>query len=299
MRSFIKNIFVFFVINISIIFTILFYVDYRDNTFSFKQWETESVLYSIPKKQSFDLLIIGSSHGRMFTRGKNHLNVEKILHKKIINISKSGAGPIPELEFLKYFYSNGNNAKEIWYIIDPFVFYSEKWNEDLYFLADEPFRFIFFFQLLFSSLSTDVRYNYIKSKFLNDWLVFNASRLPDTETKLEKVDPLALVKRMKTEYPSGVKKEIFEKYAKVFYNIINYSSDKKSKITFIIPPTLLGKIPGMDELKLFLKDAKEKYFITYYDFSDSLINPQYYYNHDHLNNDGIDFFTKKFLGSVH
>ncbi|MGD0711208.1 MAG: hypothetical protein ABR968_08485 [Bacteroidales bacterium] len=241
---------------------------------------------------------MGSSHGRMFSRGKNHLNVEKILNKKIINISKTAAGPVPELEFLKYFYDKGNKTKEIWYIIDPYIFYSEKWNEGLFFLTDEPFRFDFFSQIFFSGISTDVKYNYIKSKFSNDWIVNKASRLPDTEVKLYKTDTSAVAKRIKTEYPSGLKKEIFIKYSEELYKILEYSNNKKIKITFIIPPTLLGKVPGMNEMKIYLKDIEKKFHTKYYDYADSLLNPEFYYNHDHLNNAGIEALTKQFLTKI-
>jgi len=297
-RRFAKNIFYFLFINVAIILAILFYINKRDNKNNYKQFETESVIYSIPESKTFDLIIMGSSHGRMFTRGKNHLNVEKILNKKIVNISKSAAGIVPEFEFLKYFYKNGNKASEIWYFIDPFIFYSSKWNEELYFLTDEPFRFDFFFQILFSNLTSEVKYNYIKSKFSTEWIDFNASILPETESKLTKIDSTAVQKRAISVYPSGLSEEVFDKYSSVFKQLIMFANAKELKITFIIPPTLLGFLPGMKELKLFLKNIKKDDSISYFDFSETIKNPAYYYNHDHLNNNGVDFFTKKYLSHI-
>ena len=297
-KRFLKNISYFLLINFTIIALLLLYIDKRDNRQNFKQSETESVLYSIPENQTYDLIIMGSSHGRMFTRGKNHSNVEKLLNKKIVNISKSAAGNVPEFEFLKYFNKRGNKAREIWYFIDPFIFYSSKWNEELYFLTDEPFRFDFFLQILMSGLSTDVKYNYIKSKFMGDWLEFGASRVPDTETKLTSVDSSAVLKRVNSEYPSGLQKKIFIKYARKFDQLISYANKNNIKITFIIPPTLLNNIPGMTEMKSFLSDLKKNYKVNFYDFSEVIKKPEFYYNHDHLNNDGVDYFTKRFLAHI-
>jgi hypothetical protein len=146
-----------------------------------------------------------------------------------------------------------------------------------------------------SGLSTDVKYNYIKSKFLDEWIEYGASRVPETETKLASVDSTAVLKRINSEYPSGLKTEIFKKYSNKFDQFISYGNKKDMKITFIIPPTLLNNIPGMNEMRAFLSDLKKNYKINFYDFSEVMKKPEYYYNHDHLNNYGVEYFTKNFL----
>lgn len=57
----------------------------------FSNHETESNLFFINDNENFDLLLLGISHARNFSRHKNHQRVEKILDKKFINLGQGGA----------------------------------------------------------------------------------------------------------------------------------------------------------------------------------------------------------------
>ena len=278
-----------------IISAIFAYLIIQDKNLNYPQGKTESALISIPENINTDILIMGSSHGRMFSRNKNHETVEKILKKQIINIGASAAGVVPEKLFLKYFFYKNNSAKTIFYIIDPFVFSTSKWNEDLYFLAEEPFKLDFFFLTLFSNVSIDVKYNYIKSKFKHDWHEYNASRMPVTTDSLSTPDSSSINSRIKAIYPDGLNLITFKKYDNYLQEIVQIARDHNTQIIFIIPPSLLGKQPLTDELIKSLQNLHTKYGYKYYDFSLSIPNSYYYYNHDHLNNNGIKYFTEKFI----
>lgn len=295
MKRFFKNIFIFLIVNLLIAISLLYYIDKNDSSFSFKQSETESALYSMPKDSSVDILIMGSSHGRMLTRGICDSITKSYLGKNIVNISKSASGIVPEYEFLKYFYSKNNSCKTILYVIDPFIFYTKKWNEDLYFLTDEPFRFDFFGQILFSKLNNDVKYNYIKSKFLTQWKTFHGSQLPDVTKSLEEIDNVAISKRKSALYISTDDSQ-YILYKQKLIQLINFSQKQNCKLYFILTPTLLGDMKGKHDLLNLIAGLKSKGLITdYANYSDLIENPELYYDTDHLNATGIDYFAKNYL----
>ena len=97
---------------------------------SFKNWETESNFLIIPNNQKYDLIFLGTSHGRIFSRASNHGIVEKVLNKKLLNLSRgSGGGIAPALINMLAFYHKGNKVDRVIYFIDPWIFYSSNWNE--------------------------------------------------------------------------------------------------------------------------------------------------------------------------
>lgn len=298
LKRFFKKISLYFLANLIAVLALLLYIQNKDSELNFKQSQTESALYSTPKNISTDILIMGSSHGRMLTRGICDSIVKSKLGHNIINISKSAAGIIPEYELLRYFYNNNNKCKKILYVIDPFIFYTNKWNEDLYFLTDEPFKFDFLLQILFTDINPDVKYNYIKSKFLSEWNVHHASQLPDVTNCLSKIDTIAVNKRKKALY-IDYSSEKFVHYSQKLNKLIKLAERHRNKIVFIVTPNLLGEMKGSNDVAdLFRKIEKTNPYIKFYDFSGLIINPELYYDIDHLNAKGIDYFAENYLKPV-
>src|SRR3989339_461642 len=227
MKKFFTKLFLFTGLQLMIISAIFAYLIIQDKNLNYPQGKTESALISIPEN---------------------------------INIGASAAGVVPEKLFLKYFFYKNNSAKTILYIIDPFVFSTSKWNEDLYFLAEEPFKLDFFFLTLFSNVSIDVKYNYIKSKFKHDWHEYNASRMPVTTDSLSTPDSSSINSRIKAIYPDGLNLITFKKYDNYLQEIVQIARDHNTQIIFIIPPSLLGKQPLTDELIKSLQNLSSKPF---------------------------------------
>jgi hypothetical protein len=208
MRPFLNKFILFLLLLMITLAAVLGYLAFSDSTLSASTEATESALLSIPQNTNAGLLIAGSSHGRMLSRGVNHRMLENVTGVNVVNISKSAAGIVPEYEFLKYFYKKGNTAKVIFYFIDGFVFFTPKWNEGLYCYSDEPFRLDFFLQLLPSGTERNVIRNYVESKYQSDWLTYNASRVPDQSGRLERADTAAIRKKLEANYPDGFETDV-------------------------------------------------------------------------------------------
>ena len=136
---------IFSLLNLSIMGSLLFFFSGRNLDIRFKNWETESNLLVTGKNEHYDMAILGTSRGRVFSRDSNHLTVENILDKKVINLSKGGGGGLmPALVHLDHFYARGNMADHIIYFVDPWIFFCPINNENNnFFLRDEHLSFPF------------------------------------------------------------------------------------------------------------------------------------------------------------
>src|SRR3989344_9671434 len=120
---FLKRLLLVFGINAGLYLLIAYYPVWR---YDFSNGMTESSLLVIPEDGHFDMLFMGTSHSRVFSRSGNHERVENIMGRRLLNISKGGGhgGIVPEKLFLEMFFDRGNQAEEIVYFIDPWTFFS-------------------------------------------------------------------------------------------------------------------------------------------------------------------------------
>lgn len=269
---------------------------YTQSRYVYRQWNSEAHLYGVPKNTVYDIIILGASHGRVLSSTGNHLRLEEILSKKILNLSKTSAGVIPAKIYLEYFYSQGNSTKIVYYIIDPFIFYSSKWNEDNYFLEDEPFKFDFLAVALRQKLSKEVIINYIRSKFSYFWFVGQKPvMIKSQDDFLMAINNEAVQKRLQVLYPQGISNNNFERYIEILEEIIVLANKNNNHVVFIFPSTLLGDLPGKEKVLHALEAIKQKNNIEIYDFSDAVKDSWYFSDHDHFNTIGVEMFTSRYL----
>ena len=267
----------------------------------FRNWETRSSTLFMGKGRQYDLLITGTSHARVFSRYKNHLRIEKILNMSIINIGKGGAtsGVNEQFFFLKYFYSQNNSTNKILYFLSTPLLYSEILPVTSNTFNEEPFSFKFFFEYLkFKSENKGLRLlEYCRSKLKLDWITLKPQSGDALLDSLNHIDSTALQMTVKKFYDTN-NIERFNKSCNTIEEEIRFAQAHHAEIIFILPPALFGKWMGQERTLEFAERMKKRYGIKYYDFSEAVLIPQYYYDHQHLNSLGIIYFTEKFLKPV-
>jgi hypothetical protein len=279
-------------LNLILPYVILKIVDKR---FTYSDTNTEANLFVIPAGKHVGVLLMGTSHGKIYSRSGNHLRVEHILGRSMVNIAKSEGGIIPEEVFLEYFINKKNTAGTVIYFIDPYVFYSDKWNEKNYFLNNEPLTVALLPILAKKHIDSDVLINYAKAKFTLSYLQKTPSVINTGGESITHIDPEAVKKRLANLYPDGTDNHQFTKYAGTLEKEVRIMQKNHMRIIFIIPPSLLGKTPGEKKVVQLLKQFKNKYNISYTDCSQCITDPKLYYDHDHLNTNGVVFFTTRYL----
>lgn len=265
----------------------------------FRNSDTESSLLPMPSGQAVDLVFLGSSHGRNFSRFSNHGRVERLLGKTVVNLSRgNGAGVVPMKAYLEAFYDQGNRCQELVWFIDPWVFYSENWNEKYADYDCEPFSFTFATRLIGNGASASAVYRYLRSKFSAEWLTASPRCDARCDRRVPQRDETAVHRRIENLYHAGLEKATFERYAAVVEQVVELAQRHDARVTFMLSPTLLGDEPGRGRLMALLRDLQTKYGANFHDLTVAVQSPELFEDHDHLNTAGVERFVLEYLNPL-
>jgi len=295
---FIKAVF-FLGINLCILTLLIILGRLTEKRLEYDPGDTESSLLAMRKGAEYGFVLLGTSHGRVFSRGSKQPAVEKLLDKSFFNLSKgSGAGIIPAKIYLTQFFNDGNRTPLVVYLIDPWIFYSSKWNEKNYFPASEPFSVAFLKGLILNGIHHSVIINYFKTKIEAPWFLKHPQSINEPREFLVSVDASVVRARLNNLYQDGQSPESFRRYAPQVDEIVSIARDHDAKMIFIVPPTLLGDLPGVDLVRQKIDEYAATGDAEFYDFSNAIADPRLYYDHDHLNRQGVNCFAKNFLKPI-
>ena len=268
----------------------------------FSNYETESNTLVMGSNDHYDCLIMGISHARSLSRHKNHLRIEKILNKKIINIGQGdGMGGVNEqLFYLDYFYYKGNSASTVIYIASPPMFFSKNLPIASNSFDLETFELSFLLRYLFfdSENKQERIISYLQTKITQEWYKCKPYSKDSEDEKLETINITTILEGQKKIYGDSLALQRYSKSALRAEETIQLAIENKSKVIIIIPPTSFGKFIGHEQVVEFSQKMVKLYGVEFYDFSESVLSQEFYYDHHHLNTKGVVFFTKECLYPV-
>jgi hypothetical protein len=268
----------------------------------FKIYQTDSNTLVMGTNKHYDFLLTGASHARNLSRHKNHLRIESILGKSFANIAQGAAtcGINEQFFYFKYFYEENNSVDNLIYLLSPPLLFSEELPVASNTFNEEVLKFRFLTSYLkFKSENKRQRiFEYLLSKLKYKWISLKPKLDEANTTVLEKVDTAEVRKIVEIFYRDNTSIERFYKSCKTVEEEIIFAREHNTKVTFIIPPSVFGKWPGHKQTVEFAQKMEEKYGSRYYDFSESIMDPKYYYDHHHFNTAGVVLFTEKFLKPV-
>jgi hypothetical protein len=266
---------------------------------SFTNYQTDGNLLFYKTNTKYDVLIMGISHARNFSRYKNHLQIEKILQKSVINIGQGNGscGANEQLFYLDYFYHLKNRSNQVIYILSPPMFFSEDLPKASNTFVYEPFEFSFFYRYLFynSENKKERLISYLQSAISKQWLTNYPNSLESMDIKLERIDKAEVERGQDLAYGKSLSYDRFNKSIKTVEATIDLALKHHSKVLLIIPPALFGKWRGHDDVVNFAHKMVLKDKVEFFDFAETVIEPKYYYDHHHLNTNGVRYFTEKYL----
>ncbi|WP_264535030.1 hypothetical protein [Flavobacterium sp. N1736] len=266
---------------------------------NFKNSQTESNTLFIKADENFDLMFMGISHARNFSRYGNHEILEKMLKKKTVNIGQGEGkcGLNEQLFYLNYFYSENNKVDTIFFILSPPMLTSDKLPFSTNTFNEEVFNLKFCSQYLL--FDTENKYErmiqYGQSKLKASWIDLMPNYKIGKFDSLKKIDLASVKKGVKFVHGESINTEIYNKACLEVEKIVKTAKENKSEIIMIIPPALFGKWPEHELAIDLAKKMKTNYNVKYYDFSESVLVPEYYYDHHHLNTNGVKYFAQHFL----
>ena len=301
MKKFILNITSFILLFTSIVFLLLIISSAYIKSKGFNNYTTESNTLWMGNNDSYDLLFMGISHARNFSRNKNHLRIEKILDSKIANVAQGAGmcGVNEQLFYLDYFYYKGNKASKIMYILSPPLLFSETLPIATNTFKYETFDISFLYRYFsFKGENKNARImSYLQRKLNPKWLMSSPSTLESKDKKLDSLDLNTVKKGQNMAYTgSDLNFTRFNKTSKKIEETVKLAAKNNSDVIFIIPPALFGKWRGHQETYDFAVSLQNKYpNVKLFDGSEKVLTPQLDFDNHHLNTKGIVFFTEKYL----
>ena len=266
----------------------------------FHNWDTESNLLFLPEGQSYDLVVCGASTGRAFSRAGNHQRTEEILGKSIINLAqgRGNGGLLNQKIYLDYFLQQGNSGKEIVYVVNPSFFFSDNFDyrDELY--DHEPFQLDFLSLIIQSGIPKVPVWSYLSSKFKPQWLLSKPKVKSAEERQLAALDLSKRELWKKNTYTEGLDETIFAKKCAVFESVLQVAKERNMKMTVIYPPSLFGYAPGHEMVDRYFASLQSTYDLQVHDFTFAIQDKQLYYDHNHLNTEGIVLFGKTYLKGI-
>jgi len=266
----------------------------------YQPWETDSLLEIIPRNESFDLVILGSSRAYTLSRFKdNHLALERALGMRVLNLAlPTGGGPRPARLFFEHFLARGNQTKTVLYCIAPFVFFDDGPNDEHKFVYYEPLRPSFLLRLLADGYPWRRIFVYIRTKFSWAALTQPPEPLIRQTAALAAIDSERVKMRIKTLYPKGLREDFFTRYAPELRRVLEDCRNHGCRAHLVIAPTLLGPEPGAARITAYIASLQAEFGCTFDDFSQAMPDPAFFYNLDHMNTAGVEQFAQKLLKPV-
>jgi hypothetical protein len=261
--------------------------------------ESKQTLYFIPKNSRTDLLFLGSSRSKAFSHYHNHTQVERILGRKIVNLSIDGAGVIPAYILFKYFLSRDNSADEAILFLDHADIVAAEGNENSPFLALEPLRWGLLPYAISGGLSFKriAQYLYMKlHKKFKDRPILGTR----DERRLAEDFDREEARRAYDERDFGATGWGFSARLKRLDAIARLCKENGIRFRLVLLPGAFydrAKARHYSEnlWKAFLSAFAKERGILLNDFRLAVPEAKYYADPMHLNSEGIEHFTQKYL----
>ena len=297
MRRFAIKLALFLAANAAAAAVALAFIDAR---YGFAQFETDSILLSMPREENVGLLIMGTSRARLLTRVKCNLeSLELATGLSTFNIAVPfGGGIVPSKMYLEQFYRRGNSADTILFFLDLFTMYSHQYNRDHRFVYYEPLRPSFLLAMVRNDIPIRRVFIYIQSKFSGRWISQTPLPVHCEYHVIEAPDPEIARLREESLYPDGVDNEIFAHYAKTLIDILEMAKKDGANVIIAFPPTMLGPQPGSEHLLGLLEQVKADYPVEFHDFTDVITDTALFLDYDHINSYGVELFVEQHLAPI-
>jgi len=294
---FIRKLSLFILFNVAVFCLLVYIFNSPIKSFPLRNWETESNLFVIEEGQHYDCVILGASTGRVLSRNGNHITTESLLEKKILNLAqgKGSGGLEKNLLYFSYFLNKSNKTKEVLYFLPPQSLYTDFY--DNLNMKAEPFRWEFFLHMINMKIDVGTIFNYIQSKISFNW--FETANIKSNKRVLTSIDTSAIRKNLAiwNSYEISYPAEPYEKLEHLDH-IIELSKKNNIVLNIVIMPSLLSSIYRHEETMKYLKEFVRYDNVQLWDFSKSIKDPKFYYDHVHLNSAGARKFCSLELYKV-
>lgn len=261
-------------------------------------------------RTDYDYVILGASHAVVLDARDMNARLEEMTGRKILNLATAGAGVTVNRLLLDYFLAE-HSTRAVVYVLDSFGFYSRAWNEDrlrdtrLFLRA--PWDPTLARLLLAAPAARPTAIDYISGfskinnphRFEPDLHEQEGSRFDRAYRPVDQIDR----GRIEHLYAGRIDEQSLAT-SPYFAGFKEWIAQLRSRgIRFLIvrppiPARIRAMIPNEDALDRALRDLTARRSIPLHDFSAVNNRDEFFFDSDHLNQQGVMSFFETHLAAV-
>jgi hypothetical protein len=257
----------------------------------------EGNLLILPEGVGYDYLVLGISHGRNLSRRCHHALFESVFSASMINLSQgeSLGGLENQALYLKYFLSRNNKARELILVLSPSLMFNQLTDQSDISFYREPLSWDFFNFVANNGGKNKKNqlFHYFKSKLGHHWWNLKPDERYSFDGVLPGIDVQAMKEGFQLAYPEKFNFLAFKNRMQVLHDLVNTAETAGMSVSFVIPPAVFGIWPGHGAVLAHLNRVYPGRKLL--DHSQAITQNIYYYDHHHLNTEGI----KKYLAILY
>ena len=258
-----------------------------------------------------DWVILGASHAMPLDFSDFNAFMKRETGLEILNLASPGTGPLYNRFVFEQFLSK-RSTSGVLYVLDSFAFQSRAWNEDRF--ADVKLvRRTPFDPAIARRLWSYSRSEGVDVRALLDYLsgfskLNNRERFQrdiwEGESQFDRVyrpSATATAKRIAYLYPTASDDAVLVHYLREFSDLIALARQHGARVVVIkmpVPAQFRSQLPGEAAFDLAVTRLLATDQIPLNDFSQTVNEPRFYFDTDHLNRAGMTEFFNQNLKSI-
>lgn len=262
------------------------------------------------ERPAHDWIVLGASHAMPLDFQDFGARIEAETGRSMLNLAAPGTGPLYH-RFVAERYFAHHAAAGVLVVVDSFGFYSDQWNEQRFgdrdLLSRTPFDATTL-RLLLRYVAAGVDPKAVLDYATGFSKINNHDRFePDkweAETRFTRSarpSDLADSERIDYLYPEPPEAAGIRRYMDHLIALARTARRQNAKVVVVKPPLparFRTRLPNEDAFDNALREALNGEQIAFYDYSDVLPEPRYYFDPDHLNEEGTAWFLENHLRAL-
>lgn len=258
------------------------------------------------QESTVDWVILGASHAMPLDFADFNAYMQHETGLRILNLAAQGTGPLYNRFVLEH-YLRAHRARNVLYVVDAFTFYSRTWNEERFadakLLRRTPFEPAIARRLWDYAWDEGVDARAVLDYVTGFSKINNRERferdLWEGEAQFNRVYPpsaSAVKKRIDYLYPDKTPPAALARYLEALSSLIALARREGAGVVVVkmpLPPQYRSRLPdeaAFDDAISRLLAARD---LPFHDLSQTLGEPRFYFDTDHLNRTGVtEFFAR-------
>ncbi len=264
------------------------------------------VVHTAPHAR-YDAVILGASRAAVFDYRDMSHRLEELSGLRVLNLATVGGGVTVNRFLLDYFLESRETGSVV-YFMDSFAFYSPEWNEER--LSDPglyrraPLDPLLVRRLLGTAGVRRTGLEYLSGfqkvnnpdRFEPDLFAAEGSAFERSYRPVPQIDR----QRMEFLYPGETGIEALQAlgYLEAFEAWISELRDRGVRVILVRPPLpdrILAMLPDEAAFEGEVRAMATRVGVEYHDLTGFVNDPEYFYDSDHLNRDGVLRFMEEHL----